>query len=1104
MPKTYPTTKIQPLGQHNPKYPCVNSKEIEQYINLPYEYLNPLQSDFLPYLEDDNTNVVVAAPTSSGKTLVAELFASRAISLGKKVLYIAPMKALADEKQREWSHPNSYFKKYKIEILTGDFSLTDEKKNELNQSDIIVLTPEMFNSKCRFYNKHQWLQNSVLIADECFPSDTKITIDDGVETSIKDVFENNKITHVMSYDLQSEKIEKKKILRKIKKELNENVMISFDFVDENNNKNEITCTPNHKIWVKNKGFIQADDIEEGNIFKNFNKYNCKVTKVKRTDNKNIKYVYNLEVEDNHNYFANFVLVSNCHLLGQESRGDSEEVAIIQYYENDPNSRSLFLSATLPNVSDFGTWLEHMTGRKSVVIENSYRPCKLNKKFVTFYGDTNYDKTEQRRKEKVIELIQKHHKEPVLVFVGSKRFGYELSKELSVIGINHHFHNADIKRKTEEEEVEIVVDGKKQKTKQKVFGREDIEEGFRSGEYNVLIASPTLAWGCFSPDTQVLCQENFYSIENIKNKKIKSFRNNEIKNSKFIKKIVTDNKIPMKRIILENGLSVVCTEDHVFPTQYVEKKAKNLSIKDKLKTYTNFKSNKEIDELFGLKDCFYIGYKIAKREKQSLNYKILNISERKTSIIIKGFFDAFKNAESFNDKDYHIINFIVMLMSKHNIKTKVDFKNGEYKLQIFKDKKNKEYSKVKYVIDEKKQDIVYDLSVQENDHHHYCVNGIVTHNCNTPARYVIISHTHYGLTPMDPADIIQEMGRAGRAGWSEKGDALILCKNTQIKKENKRIFSDYKVKSRLNDVNTLMFHILSYVVSGDIETAKDLNKWYHKTLASVQNDTIDEKRAEKVLENLKSRGMITIKDNKYKANRLGEITARMYMSPLDVSDWFRNFSKISKIVPHSEYDDEEKINLDVAQSLAKCYNWGTTYKKKDDGTIKSISNPNVYITNLEMSTSEVQEVSFLLGIEPKSWPTIKYVSLFYRLLNGGRISPAMNSHHMMIMKDIDRITSTLQQCDDQVGKKLKKHRSNIKGFNWGKDWDLIRNRIKYGVRNSLAEIIALPHIGKKRAEKLEKVGINTIEKFTSERNRIICEKLIGSKTYINILREIKKK
>src|SRR5690606_854829 len=119
-----PTELVQPLGDHNPKAECVPTKYVEDYLKLPYEYLNPPQSEFLQYLELDDTDIIVATPTSSGKTTIAELFASRGMKYHKKkIIYLAPMKALADEKYEDWTDASHSFSNKKIEILTGDFEL---------------------------------------------------------------------------------------------------------------------------------------------------------------------------------------------------------------------------------------------------------------------------------------------------------------------------------------------------------------------------------------------------------------------------------------------------------------------------------------------------------------------------------------------------------------------------------------------------------------------------------------------------------------------------------------------------------------------------------------------------------------------------------------------------------------------------------------------------------------------------------------------------------------------------------------------------------------------------------------------------------------------
>jgi helicase len=68
-----------------------------------YRELLPLQAKALaeyPFLRGGN--LVVFAPTSSGKTFVAEMAAVRHLEQGHKVVYLVPTKALAEEKFRQW------------------------------------------------------------------------------------------------------------------------------------------------------------------------------------------------------------------------------------------------------------------------------------------------------------------------------------------------------------------------------------------------------------------------------------------------------------------------------------------------------------------------------------------------------------------------------------------------------------------------------------------------------------------------------------------------------------------------------------------------------------------------------------------------------------------------------------------------------------------------------------------------------------------------------------------------------------------------------------------------------------------------------------------
>ncbi|KAH7658892.1 DNA helicase protein [Dioscorea alata] len=124
-----------------------------------FRYFNSLQSECFPVCFLSDVNVVVSAPTGSGKTVLFELCILRLLSRflsyeGKfnhqkgtlKTIYIAPSKALVQEKLRDW---NMKFNTWVINCLemTGD-NETYNLKN-VHDADIILTTPEKFDSVTR-------------------------------------------------------------------------------------------------------------------------------------------------------------------------------------------------------------------------------------------------------------------------------------------------------------------------------------------------------------------------------------------------------------------------------------------------------------------------------------------------------------------------------------------------------------------------------------------------------------------------------------------------------------------------------------------------------------------------------------------------------------------------------------------------------------------------------------------------------------------------------------------------------------------------------------------------------------------------------------------
>ena len=129
--------------------------------------LYPPQEDAIKAGVLDGKNFVLASPTASGKTLVAELCALKhVIEKGGKVLYMAPLRALASEKFEEFkaytvlSKPDG--KRIRIAISTGDF---DSNDSWLGRYDIIVVTNEKCDSLLR--HRSDWIDSvTLIVADE--------------------------------------------------------------------------------------------------------------------------------------------------------------------------------------------------------------------------------------------------------------------------------------------------------------------------------------------------------------------------------------------------------------------------------------------------------------------------------------------------------------------------------------------------------------------------------------------------------------------------------------------------------------------------------------------------------------------------------------------------------------------------------------------------------------------------------------------------------------------------------------------------------------------------------------------------------------------------
>ena len=125
------------------------------------EELYPPQAEALKSGALEGRNLVLAIPTASGKTLVSEIvMVNKLLREGGKAVYLVPLKALAEEKYREFKEWEKLG--LKVAATTGDYDSTDDW---LGRYDIIVATAEKFDSLLR--HGARWIDDvKLVVADE--------------------------------------------------------------------------------------------------------------------------------------------------------------------------------------------------------------------------------------------------------------------------------------------------------------------------------------------------------------------------------------------------------------------------------------------------------------------------------------------------------------------------------------------------------------------------------------------------------------------------------------------------------------------------------------------------------------------------------------------------------------------------------------------------------------------------------------------------------------------------------------------------------------------------------------------------------------------------
>ena len=141
----------------------------------------------------------------------------------------------------------------------------------------------------------------------CISGDTLVKTDKGdiKMTELLERYNNGEKFKAYSYNISTGNVELKDITNALKTRENAD-LIELELEDGST----IKLTPDHKVFTENRGYVEASMLTENDVLLKHIEI-IKKTKIKRINIISNEDVYDITVKDNHNFFANDLLVHNC-------------------------------------------------------------------------------------------------------------------------------------------------------------------------------------------------------------------------------------------------------------------------------------------------------------------------------------------------------------------------------------------------------------------------------------------------------------------------------------------------------------------------------------------------------------------------------------------------------------------------------------------------------------------------------------------------------------------------------------------------------------------------------------------------------------------------
>jgi len=357
--------------------------------------------------------------------------------------------------------------------------------------------------------------------------------------------------------------------------------------------------------------------------------------------------------------------------------------------------------------------------------------------------------------------------------------------------------------------------------------------------------------------------------------------------------------------------------------------------------------------------------------------------------------------------------------------------------------------------------------------------------NLPARRVVISNiSRYDVKsaankPISVLEYKQLCGRAGRPQYDDHGESIIVVGGLDASDMVDHYVNGEPepIESKITDDKSLRIHVLSIIVTNPGLSQEGVLEFFLQTLGGRQSRRPSLRFAVNIaLRFLMTEGMLVKRGDRYAATDFGKKASKLYIDPLTAAYFRKSLDGISEGRPHT---------LGLLHLVSNCDEFFPKFSLRN----KDYEKASLLIEN---SSSEL--------VEPISEYDCNRSLLALDSWTAESSELSLSDSLGIESGDMHRMVETgdwLLYCFREIAKEFG--RADLL-----EEFDVLRTRVVYGIRQDLVDLVRVRGIGRVRARVLHRHGVTDVAGL----RRIPVNKLaeidkIGSTLANNIKSQLRK-